>query len=203
MWPSRTRIRSTDEPAARWSSSLPLERPAKLVGERAEAFRRSGIGALGVFAHFVGFLRVADRPGAQTDAAAGGLDFEDDHFDIAADRERAGDVTLSRHAGLGHGNKAGASRRNEHEDAELLVTLDFPRETNARSDLHGRRASGSRRSPREHRNAGSLLLGIDAQDLERTSRPRRDLAGPAARMSGRRERRHVREPLDSRLELDE
>ena len=77
-------------------------------------------------------------------------------------------------AGLAHRDETRAPRGQEHEHAELLVTLDLSREARARHDrrLRRRRPGRARRALRNERDADPLLLEVDAQDLECPRHPR-------------------------------
>ena len=142
---------------------------------------------------------------AETNAAARRVDLEDDDLDVGADGKRFRDVRFPGHAGLAQRDETGAPRGEEHEHAELLVTLDLSREARARHDLglRRRRPAGPRRALRNERDADPLLLEVDAQDLECRRHPHGDRPGPSLRSPCRRERGGVRQPFDPRLELDE
>src|SRR6185295_18379881 len=108
---------------AMWSLLVRLECAPQFVGERSESFRRRRIRAFAVLAHFRSLFRVEDRLRTEPDAAARRIDFEHRDLDVTADRKHASDVCVLRDAGLAHRDEAGASRRQKHEHAELLVTL--------------------------------------------------------------------------------
>ena len=125
----------------------------------------------------------SDRLDAETNAAARRVDLEDDDLDVGADGKCLRDVRFPGDAGLAQRNEAGASRREEHEHAELLVTLDLAREARARHDLgrRRRRAAGSRRALRQRarrrsassrgRCSGSRMAPVIPTATDRTSPP--------------------------------
>jgi len=78
-------------------------------------------------------------PAAEANAAARGIDREDDDIHIGADAKRLGNVRVLRHSGFAHADEAGSSRSEEHEHAEVLVLPDLAREARAG---HGSQPAG-------------------------------------------------------------
>ena len=115
---------------------------------------------------------------AETNAAAGRVDLEDDDLDVGADGKRLGDICLPGDAGLARRDEPGAPRGEEHEHAELLVTLDLSREARAR---------------RDPRDAGAAPSGPRASLRERA---RRRSASSRGRCSGSRTRPSSPAPTD-------
>ena len=167
-----------------------------LSAEGPEAVRRPRVAAFGVLAQLLRLLCVPHRLGAETNAAALGIDFQHDDVDARAHRKGLDDIGFLRDAGLADRDEPGAPGREEHEHAEVLVPLDRSRQAGARHDLgpSRRRLSGARRAFGQQRDADPLLLEVDAQDLERPRHPGCDLAGPAVR-AGRSARTWRRAPV--------
>src|SRR5829696_6725756 len=94
-WVARLRASSR-----RRQPALLSERAAKLVGERSKRLRLRRLFALGVLAHFGGFLRLSHRLVADTNTAARRIGFEDDDLNVAADGKRFLDVGALVHAGF-------------------------------------------------------------------------------------------------------
>ena len=170
------------EPRTRQARSLllpRLERAAELVGERSEPLRRQphprarcirALPSASCASRTALALRRMRRPAASTSRTTTSTS--------APTGNALSDIRFLRHAGFAQRDEAGASRGEEHEHAELLVTLDLAREARARHDLQVAmtRAAGARRALRHERDADPLLLEIDAQDLERRRSFRRDRA---------------------------
>ena len=164
---------------------------AKLVGQRAEAPRRAPPAR--------SWYRAARRLRA---ASATAFDAE---ANAAARADRLRATTTSTSPPTGNAlresaslatpvsldrDEAGAAGREEHEDAELLVALDLARQACARHDPAAPTAVAARRAREpsgSERDTDPLLLGIDAQDLERGGHARRDRSRPASRPAGGRE----------------
>src|SRR5439155_7608664 len=180
-----------------------LECAAELISKRTEPVRRRSIPAFGILAHFLGLVRVQYRLDAETNAATRRV--EDDDLHVGADGKRAGDIRVPGNAGLAQWDETRAPRGEEHEHAELLMTLDLSRESRARHDLElrGRHAAGARRTLRNERDANPLLLEVDAQDLECARHPRGHPRGPSVRSPRGSKRGSVRQRFDPGLELDE
>jgi hypothetical protein len=66
----------------------------------------------------------------------------------------------------------------EDEDAVLFVPLDLPLEARPGDDLHAPRR-GRCVAFADQRHADPLLVGLHAQDLERTGRSGRDRGAPS------------------------
>src|SRR6185295_7081278 len=97
--------------------------------------------------------------------------------------KRFGDIGFPANPGLAQRDQTSPSWGEEHEHAELLVTLHLSREARARHDfwLRSRRAARFRRALRKERDANPLLLRVDAQNLECSDHLRSDRAGPSVR----------------------
>src|SRR6266511_1769761 len=101
----------------------PFEGVAQAVAQRSQRGCRPSVRPFGVLAQFRLFALLRDRFLADTNAAAGRIDLEYNDLHIASDRERFPHVHVAIHSRFGKGHQAGAPRRQEHEYAELLVTL--------------------------------------------------------------------------------
>ena len=76
--------------------------PRSLSAREPKTLGRRRILAFRVLAHFAASRASSIALRAETDTAAGRVGFEDHDLDVGADGERAGDVSLPRHAGLAH-----------------------------------------------------------------------------------------------------
>ncbi len=178
-----------------------LARPecaAELVGERSEALGRRGVRAFGVLAQLLGLLRILTalrlrrmrRPDGSTSSTMTSTSLPTGNA-FATSASLATPVSLERH-------QPGAARGEEHEHAELLVTLDLAGEARARRDRRTAtapprpaRVEPSARARRRSASCpGSMLRISKAPVMPTGDRPR-----PAVASAGRRERGGVRQRL--------
>ena len=174
----------------RLSASDPSEAAGALSGPRA--YSRSSARSRSSDTAFL--LRRMRRPVGSASSTG--------DLHLAADRERLQHVRVAIDARFGKRQQPGAARRQEHEHAELLVTLNLASQDRPWRDraLSGR---GPRRPFVDERDADALLRGIDAEDFERPGRADGHRFRPSSRATSRGKRGRVRQPFDAGVELHE
>src|SRR5437867_8986298 len=195
-----------------------LHRRAELVGKRAETLGLRLVLLLCVLADLALLPRLEDRFATQLDPPPRRVHVEDDHLDVAPERERLPDVALPVNSALRDAAETRASRRQENENAVRLDPLHLAREAGPGQDLDPGLwlwYLGSRRAPRgsrtlgpdgtglQHRDANPLLFQIDVQDLDRHRGAGRNGGLPSIPLPRGCEGGHVRQCLDPRLQLHE